>query len=48
MVGRFRQHRKDVVDSAVRRHRGRIVDDLSESRLQSRPRTERQPLPPKR
>ena len=33
MVGRFRQHRRQLVEAVVRTHRGLVLDDLPERRL---------------
>ena len=40
LIGRFRQHRTELVQSVVRRYRGRVIDDLPEERVRRRqPRT---------
>ena len=33
LVGRFREHRTQLVESIVRRYRGRVVEDLPEERV---------------
>lgn len=30
LAGRFRAHRRDLVEEVVRRHRGQVVEDLAE------------------
>ena len=33
LAGRFRQHRTQLVESTVLRHRGRVIEDLPEARV---------------
>jgi hypothetical protein len=33
LIGRFRRHRRDVVDAVVERHHGEVVEDLPEARV---------------
>jgi hypothetical protein len=33
LAGRFRQHRTHLVESIVRRNRGRVLEDVSEARV---------------
>jgi hypothetical protein len=33
LIGRFRSHRRDVVEAVVERHQGEVVEDLPEARV---------------
>ena len=39
LAGRFREHRRQLVEAIVRRYRGRVVEDLPEERVRRTPPT---------
>jgi hypothetical protein len=36
VAGRFRQHRRELVDAIIRRYRGEVINDLPEERVRPR------------